>query len=240
MKICRLCEVSTELIEAHIIPSSFYQPLHESGLPREYSSAPGVHPKRRPKGIYDNGILCADCDNSLGRWDGYAVRLLCQPLDSFGSVEQIKAQEYFALEDVDYRPLKLFFIALLWRSHVSSQSFFEQVDLGPWAAVARDMLLEDAPGPPETFGVSLVRYDHRLAASIHGPEVIRVDGINMYRLSLPNYAVTVTVDKRGPAKDLKNFLLSPEQPFFVAVLNYEKSTSFKEALEHFRQDSYRH
>jgi hypothetical protein len=236
---CRSCEKSAQLIKAHIIPSSFYQPLRVTGLPKEYSTAPGVYSKRRPNGIYDKGILCAACDNSLGRWDGYAAKVLCRPLGDFGDVEQIKTQERFVLHPVEYKALKLFFVSLLWRCHISTHTFFEQVNLGRWASTARDMLATDDPGPPEVFGMSLVRYDHRFAASIHGPEVIRVDGVNMYRLSLPNYAVLVTVDKRGPARDLGHFLLSPNGPFFVLVSDFEKSISFKEALEHFRRNSYR-
>lgn len=238
MKTCSLCLDSTKLIKAHIVPESFYEPLRARGTPREFSTEPGAFPKKRPIGVYDKTILCAHCDNFMGRWDGYAAELLCKPLESFGSVEDLKAQQFFCLERVDYVKLKLFFVSLIWRAHLSTQPFFEQVNLGPFAGVARKMILDEDPGEPNTFGVSMVRYEDPLAeATMNLAEVIRFEGIKCYRLNIPNYAILVKVDRRPYPADRLGFLLTPDTPFFIGLFEYRGSRLFENALEFFRSRS---
>jgi hypothetical protein len=190
-------------------------------------------------GVYDKEILCACCDNFVGRWDGYAAELLCRPLASFGKVEELEAQQFFCLQGVEYARLKLFFVSLIWRAHLTTQPFFAQVDLGPWAKIARKMILNEDPREPNTFGVSIVRYEHPLAeATMSPPKAIRFGGINCYRVSVPNYAFLVKVDQRPYPTDRHGFLLVPDMPFFVGLFEYKESRLFDDALECFRRRSF--
>jgi hypothetical protein len=208
-------------------------------MPREFSTEPGVFPKKRPMGVYDKEILCARCDNFMGRWDGYAAELLCRPLESFGRLEHLETQQFFYLEGFDYAKLKLFFVSLIWRAHLTTQPFFEQVNLGPWAGVARKMIQDEDPGGLNTFGVSVVRYENPLAEATMSPaEVIRFGGINCYRVSLPNYAFLVKVDQRPYPTNRHGFVLAPDMPFFVGLFEYRESRLFENALDCFRSCSY--
>jgi hypothetical protein len=152
---CRLCGEDKKLIKAHIIPQCLYTLLQEP-----YPAEPmikifkksGAYPKRTPTGEYDDGILCADCDNHVfGNWDEYAGKLLLQKVD------MNTTQRYYIVQDYDYPSLKLFFLSVLWRMSVSTRPSFERVRLGPHEAQIHDMLLRKDPGPSETFPINWLR-----------------------------------------------------------------------------------
>ena len=58
----------------------------------------------------------------------------------------------YEIADFDYARLKLFFISVLWRAHLSQDQFFDAVDLGPWQSTARQMIWEGDPGLPAILG----------------------------------------------------------------------------------------
>ncbi|HCW08589.1 MAG TPA: hypothetical protein DGG95_14615 [Cytophagales bacterium] len=92
--------------------------------------------KRAPTGIYDSGILCQDCDNRiLGTLENYGKKILCTN-DSFKNFHESNeiiesgGLKSAIVQVADYIKFKLFLISLLWKMHISKNSFFSQVDLG--------------------------------------------------------------------------------------------------------------
>src|SRR3954470_151131 len=85
--LCRLCEQQKKLIKAHIIPEGFFRRLREGNkAPLLVSERDYV--KRSPIGIYDSGILCANCDGIFALWDDYAQQILSPDL---GDAQKIMA-----------------------------------------------------------------------------------------------------------------------------------------------------
>ena len=80
--LCQLCREEKKLIKAHMIPEFMYQDSYEDGKMLEFlgidlKDADEGKVKYRRKGIYDNSILCKDCDNGiLNVFDNYAARVL--------------------------------------------------------------------------------------------------------------------------------------------------------------------
>lgn len=234
---CKLCGDEGRLIKAHIIPESLYGPLlRESKIPRVYSTAPDAFPKRARTGIYDDGILCASCDNRIGKWDNYAQEILLKPLSDFGPPDRLVAQECFSIQGLDCRRFKLFFVSLIWRADQSRHEFFSGVDLGvKWRDRAKEMIIAEGPGNPEEFGVTLVRYEHRLAeGTIYNPERVRSDSLNLYRFSLGMYVAMIKVDRKLFQATIRPFVLGANSPFCVALFNYEESRIYKDILRHVR------
>lgn len=229
MPTCKLCREEKKLIKAHIIPHALYGPMFEDGSPVEvYPTEKGAFPKRSPQGIYDTNILCACCDNRLGVWDNVAQKFLLAPLSEFGDPQGLTEKGFFETNNVNYHGLKLFFISLLWRSHVTTHEFFAKVNLGPWADRARERLLSENPGSLEDFAVFLVKYEHPLALVMPNPSQIRISsGPNYYRFRLASYVVMIKVDKRPTERDLEPFALAPGRPVIIRLSDFTSSNEFR-------------
>jgi len=241
MNICKLCLKEKPLVQAHIIPESLYAPMREdSRVPRIYSTEVGSFPKKVPTGVYDSGILCATCDRRIGDWDNYAQQVLLAPIESYGDPAELRHLGVFIIHNMDYERFKLFFISLLWRAHQSTHQFFQKVNLGSWATLAGTMILEGNPGEPDEFGVSLVRYEHPLAAgTIYNPEPLRSNGLNYYRFSLGSFVAMIKVDGRAHEGPPEEFLLRPGTELLVGLFEYEDSRIYHEISQRIRAGTFR-
>ena len=76
MPTCLFCGRDRKLIAAHIIPRGFYPSPTEEGTPRLVTNTEGTWPKKSPTGVYDEEILCAECDGYLGTFDQHALEKL--------------------------------------------------------------------------------------------------------------------------------------------------------------------
>jgi hypothetical protein len=238
---CQLCGKHTKLIKAHVIPASFLKPLRgDNQLPRIFSSEPGVFPRRSHSGVYEEDLLCADCDAEVGIWDNYAYQTLVKPFEGTGEKPPLDALDNLTLTKFDYDRLKLFFISLIWRADRSTHDFFSAVDLGRrWRSRARQMILRKDPGKPDEFGVNLVRHEHRLARkTLHSPKRARHNGINFYILSLGSFAAMIRVDSRPFDPIMQPFLLRRDHPLVVPIFPYEESTLYRDTLEHFKTGAF--
>ena len=114
---CKLCGEYKKLCEAHIIGRPFFKFLY----PNRVASGTLVAITRFKDeycrvrvpavGVYDKGILCAECDNVLGRYDEYAAKMLLNT-----KFDETPEKEAYVLNIYDYRKLKLFFLSLVFGS----------------------------------------------------------------------------------------------------------------------------
>jgi hypothetical protein len=74
-----------------------------------YSSLPKNYPKRSPKGIYDNTILCGNCERIFSPWDDYAQSLILRNIENNNYIIEDEIKVCFVIEDFDYLKLKLFY-----------------------------------------------------------------------------------------------------------------------------------
>jgi hypothetical protein len=213
---CRCCGTDRDLIKAHIIPEAFFRRLRDEGsVPRLLSNNESEYPKRIPVGVYDPGILCADCEQIFGPWDQYAVALLRDDLPGARVVRQGERILAHEIDDWQYDKLKLFFISVAWRASVSSQAMFKRVRLGPYEARARQMLVEGQPGSASEFCVVLSRFDPSLGAAIMDPFTARNAGTNYLRFYLGTFMADIAVDRRALPAPLPQLALQPGEPLRI-------------------------
>lgn len=214
--LCRICRTERNLIEAHVIPEAFFRRFREEGsVPRLLSNNETEHPKRIPTGVYDPGILCADCEKMFGPWDQYAVELLSDELPGARVVRQGERILAHEIDDWRYERLKLFFISLAWRASVSSHPMFQRVRLGPYEARARQMLVDGQPGSSSEFCVVLSRFDPDLGAAIMDPFTARTAGTNYVRFYLGTVMADIAVDRRALPAPLPQLALRPGEPLRI-------------------------
>lgn len=187
--ICQLCLQEKKLLKnSHIIPNFLYKGLFDNKHKivslnlNDYSDR-----KFHQTGLKDSNILCADCDNGIiGAYERYASNTIfgdhekCD-IEVFGGDQS--AIPYVRFKNLDYHLTKLFFLSILWKSHLSKNHFFSEVSLGAKnGEKIRQMLLERDGGAEDLFEVVLVAPDarSRITKSMVAPRRISEGGNTTY------------------------------------------------------------
>lgn len=222
---CRFCNKEKPLGDSHIIPRSFFSQKPD-GDPRPnqlLSNKVGTFPKKIPIGVYDQTILCHECERFFNPFDDYAQKLL---LGNESTQQQIIFQGEtigFYLTNYDYGKLKKFFVSLIWRASVSTHEFYRRIKLGPHESIALDLITSSREIPPEAFSVILAKFDHPLGKVMMDPYPKRLDGINYNVFYLGGYNVWIKTDKQKTATPFLELMLSPGRP--LQVIARDISTS---------------
>lgn len=214
---CKLCMQTKPLIEAHIIPKSFYAEntqLISDTIP---------YVKRRPIGTYDSNILCYQCDSLvLGKLDDFAKKIL---IDRKGIIKEtvsnpafpLQTLSYYRLEDkAGYDMLNRFFISVLWRASVSTQDDFSSFSLGSYEQLAKRAILDKSYNFHANFSIALCLLPN-LEEPIHlfSPKRMRVEGINCYIAIIGFYKAIIRCDSRKLPLGLQAATISPNNDILM-------------------------
>ena len=222
--VCRLCEMERRLIKAHIIPEGFFRSIRDaSGALEVHSNKLGAYPKRAPIGVYDKSILCRPCDNIFSPWDKHAQDVLLRDFSDEMAIYHGRTKIGWVISRFDYRLLKLFFLSLLWRASVSTQDFYRRVSIGPFEQELRMMIAAADPGAPDTFAVTLARFDEPAYTAMLDPHPDRYDSINYFRFYLAGFVAYIKVDQRPSAGPLADFILRANVPITVLLRSARES-----------------
>src|SRR5438874_1980391 len=104
MKRCALCLEAKPLQRSHIVPEFMHSGMYDEkhrlfGL----SSVPTVAVRLIQKGLREK-LLCANCEQQLGRYERYASQVFYS-----GNVSADRVEIGLSLSRLEYSPLKLFF-----------------------------------------------------------------------------------------------------------------------------------
>lgn len=139
----------------------------------------------RPTGIYDQYILCNECDNEvIGGLESYAAKYFYDNKDIELTVEEDEHIINLMFKGIDYKKFKLFLISILWRASVSKQKMFDEINLGTkYDETARKMILEGRPGKRDDFPTCIIglKSDQNLVLkTIVAPRRLKADGNTAY------------------------------------------------------------
>ncbi|MDJ0616589.1 MAG: hypothetical protein QNJ63_07545 [Calothrix sp. MO_192.B10] len=259
--ICKLCGQEKELIDkSHIISRQFHHYTTEEikkhfndvvTNPTYIYSQDGKE-KQIQSGLYVGGILCRGCENSIGRWENYAQNLLLKKIDIDAITERQKTTKVIqTIENVDYKSLKLFFMSILWRSHIARNNFFvnkvtkdgktekaqffKEVNLGEqWELKLRNMILQENPGTEDDFSVVLIKYIGK-ESCIHllPPQRINNDpvNVNFYIFTFAGYSFFIKVDQRKFPDKIREIILKPNAPLYFPIKEYKESPGYLNLLK---------
>jgi len=221
---CRLCLNDGKLVKAHAIPEAFFRELREeSRAPILISGSSSAFPKKAPIGVYDEGILCDQCEPKFGAVDDYGIQVLLKRLhELFIPVATGAGPVAFQASGVDQDLLLRFLVATLWRAAVSTQAFYRRVQLGPHEGVARHAILNPQSPLPSVFGAVLSRWtadeeSQFTSGGLMDPFREKWDGVNAYRIYFGEVVAYVKVDSqlfRSPLREIA--LLAQESTTLVA------------------------
>ena len=208
---CRFCARDRKLVEAHIIPRSFFgiNPSQKQPV-RLVTNVTGRYSQKVPKGVYDSTIVCEECEQRFSPWDDYAFEIFMESWGSFDKITERGQDICYCLPSFDYPRLKLFFMSLLWRAAVSSNPFFGKVDLGSREEVLRVAIERSDPGSVDFFGVVLQAFDSE-DIGILDPYAERFSGIRFYRFYLSHVIAFIKVDSRPFLDPFASMALGPDR-----------------------------
>jgi hypothetical protein len=188
---CLLCGKIGELATtSHIIPKFMYK-----GMENDKNKIGLTTLKNNIKAeteidyrYFDKDILCLDCETiKLSQLDKYGNRVLFgdqKTKDLFKStVLEYPNAKVCVIENFDYLKLKLFLLSVLWRAHISSHVFFENVNLSSRDGVIRQAILSKDLSSCEDVKISIfgLMFDrNKLMKAIPKPRHIITESIDVY------------------------------------------------------------
>jgi hypothetical protein len=93
---------------------------------------------------------------------------------------------FYTIQRYDYVSLKLCLLSILWKMSVSNRDAFKSVQLGPFEATIRKMLLAKNPGRVDEFPTVIVRIVGEIDSSTLRPTVpIKIEGSMFMSLGCP-------------------------------------------------------
>lgn len=150
-------------------------------------------PKVSHTGVYDKNILCADCDNILGRYESYAFDLF----------RKIRKQHFgggkvISIDGVDGDMLVRFASGIAWKYAVTSPDM-GRIDIGPYKDTLR-MVALCGRQIPHAVDVTIARIIE-LDGDVYyyrTPMPDRKQGVNVVRFCLGGFLLLLKIDKRTP------------------------------------------
>jgi hypothetical protein len=174
------------------------------------------------KGLRER-LLCDECEQRLSRYERYASDVF------FGDAAERphRTRTGFLFTKLSYKPLKLFFMTLLWRLGVTSIRQVKSAKLGPHLERLRLLILGDDPGDYLTYPamVFALTSDGRHAAGlILPPRHTRIGERHVWAFVIAGFLFQFFVSNRAPPKGLWGAFLQPNGSFPVHVADIRKVT----------------
>lgn len=222
---CRLCDQDRDFVESHIFPRALVREISQGDqVLSKVSRASRSIPQRLPTGPYDR-FLCEECELSFGTWDSYGVDFIRRR--NVNSATRRATDGHIGVEvlDPDYANLKLFVLSILWRAAVSPLQRFGSVQLGPLANELRDRIKARDPGAVDDFSVQIEHITNApLEALLPWTENRTRDGLRFYDAFIFGHLFHVKVDSGSVQGPLRSFLLAPERPLVLHLVDFGNSS----------------
>jgi hypothetical protein len=198
MAICALCLNEAKLCRSHIVPefifSKLYGPDHEYHILRENE------PWRVIKRSLAEKLLCRACEDKLCAWETYASKVLYGGTPLRGRWEG----SLLHMDGLEYKPLKLFLMSLLWRAGATTIKELRADSLGPHQETLRTLLMAEDPAEPWRYGCFfiVVVLGNNPADLILAPSPVRHDSYKCWRLFVGGFLFSFVVSGHPPPKEI--------------------------------------
>ena len=213
---CKGCAEPNILVKSHIVPESF-SVLFNRGKKPALIVGPEEYPRQSQRGIYDQSILCDDCEQKLSVPDDYAQRILIQEVSRFKQIFNGTELVAETLEPYDYKLLHRFAISVLWRASISSHYFYEYVELGPHQERLRTFSLGLEELPDDRYGIVVGKLVYKSICNMApAPFRERIEGANYWRIYIGDWHFWIKVDSSRPTPSIfREMEAKANTPLFV-------------------------
>lgn len=167
------------------------------------------------KGLRES-LLCDSCEQRFSRYEQYASKVFYGGTAFSAS----RRRNSLFLNGLDYKPLKLFFLSLLWRFGVTSLEFYKGATLGPHEERLRQMLLNEDPGAYNLYPclVNAVTFDGKHVSDlIIPPALARMEGHWIWSFVVAGFLLTFYVSSCSPPDVLYPAFLKPDGTMILHI-----------------------
>jgi hypothetical protein len=230
MGLCKLCGQERKFVRSHIVPLAFHKHLQSDHdrPPVIIGNNLSAYPKRSPGGLYDEEMLCDDCEQRFGPWDTAGAEHLLQRFESDKQPMTASTGEVMAyqMNGWDETSLRMFAISVLWRAAATTNYIFQRIKLGPHEQRVKQRVLEGDPGSPNDLSVVLCKWQANnpgLELAQMSPYCNKIEGINVAKLFMGGFEVYVKVDQRLLPQPFSEIMLHPGRPVYAIGRPFESS-----------------
>jgi hypothetical protein len=198
---CALCREERPLRKSHVIPEFMFGPLYDEK--HRFYGISNIPTK--PNRIFQKGprekLLCDNCEQRVSRYESYASDVF------FGNAATQPARTHtgFLFTGLDYKPLKLFFMSILWRLGTTSIPHLKGAELGRHQGRVRSLLCADDPADYLTFPamITALMFDRRhIPGLIVPPLHSRVEGRRVWAVVISGFLFHFFVSNRQPPQNV--------------------------------------
>lgn len=238
-EICKLCGIKAKLLKrSHIIPNFMYKSLKDE-LNRmiliDFNS-PFEKGRFEQTGYFDKYILCSKCDNErISKWEKYADLLIYggngKSAPRFQHAVGPDGVKSIIVDNIDFRKFKLFVLSILWRASISSQNFFEHIDLGDSAETIRKLLLEEDSLTAHDFKISLigVKANKEIVKLVSMPRIIKIGKGDVAVFFISGLFYFIDLIPNSDFALFSNHYITDSGKYEIMLLDGEKAVSFMSA-----------
>lgn len=217
---CAYCQQDKKLIDAHIIPRPFHPGA--DGAEAVILTGPDnvAYPRRAPVGVYDQHILCAECDAKLGELDQHAIEhLLRGACRSFVHRGEAVGKTY---DTADAEVILRFIIAVAWRASIARHEMFEGVNSGKYES---EMLQVLKGGALLNFDAVIAEFNEDTVGFLN-PHQSRFDGVRFLVIYAGRFVFYLKLDKRRMPFNFRTIAIRSVGAVRTVVRDYSRSKEF--------------
>ena len=232
-KVCLRCG-GVPTIRAHIIPKAFGRLIKARSSHNINITSHKI--KETQLGIYDDGILCARCDNTLGnQYDEYGVSL-CREFNTMcAKINEIS----YTINGADCDIVSRFVLSILWRASVTKRAEFESVNLGVYEHMVMDIIFNGvslATFPEYQLLISRFRSEKISAELMYSlPIRARFGGHNCYNFALAGFRIAAIIDRQQLPDSFRPFIVNKNSAMKGLFAKLEDTNEFRGLLEMVRR-----
>jgi hypothetical protein len=181
---------------------------------------------------YDKSVLCADCDNViLGRLEDYAHEVLYKGSPGIVVLRGKTADgiSHRTIQGLNYKKIKLFFLSILWRAHISKNVFFSKIDLGNDAETLRKILFENLDVDESDYKVAKagLRFNENdLVKIVINPRLIETEGMRFCVFVINGFVYFFNLTKQNIMPAFENWFLKNSGEIGFPIFDQEESGPF--------------
>lgn len=222
---------ATPTIRAHLIPQAFARQIRDGD--QTFALTKGMTTTFRPSqnGVFDESILCRECDNRLSANEKYAF----ETFNTLRKATTSKFNTHVRASPILGDRLIRFAAGISWK-FCTTKPEYGRIDIGSYAEVLKKIALDEAT-IPTSIDMIMVRlkalqYEHHF---FRAPKPDRQHGVNFVRLTLGAFLMFLKIDKRkSPKISLPEIWLRGRSEVVFPVLPmdiFEEGRFIKEAWQ---------
>lgn len=232
--VCKLCNKDKGFVKSHIIPRSFYEVKTFNKGPALLSNSPEFNPIKRRIGIYDEKMLCAECEKKFEKCDDYAYKKLILNKDNARTlVDELGNECALLYDEYNYNLLKDFVLSLLLRAELTTDFFFQHIKLGPFGNKLKSYFNDGSYQLKKTDFSTYFFYYKEIKSGplIAPPSKMIIKHVKFYHFHLGRLGFCIKVDNKNAPEFMSKLLITPNKPLLIIRQKFTGTDLHKLTLE---------